>query len=52
MEWTQAIAVILSVFAMGISIILFLTRKLRQISHNIHLESKDFHKKMETYGRN
>lgn len=43
MEWTQAIAVMVSIFTMGIGVILFLSRELRQISRDIHLESKDFH---------
>ncbi len=43
MEWTQAITVIVSVFGMGIGVILFMTREMRQISRDIALESKDFH---------
>ena len=43
MEWTQAITVIVSVFGMGIGVILFITRELRQISKDIAAESKDFH---------
>jgi hypothetical protein len=46
MEWTQAIAVMVSIFTMGIGVILFLTRELRQISRDIHTESKDFHGRM------
>jgi len=39
MEWTQAIAIIGSTFGM----MLFMIRELRQISRDIHAESKDFH---------
>jgi len=43
MEWTQAIAIIGSTFGMIIGMMLFMIREMRQISRDIHAESKDFH---------
>jgi len=43
MEWTQTLTVIFSVFGMIVGFMMFIIREIRQVSRDIHTESKDFH---------
>jgi 1,4-dihydroxy-2-naphthoate octaprenyltransferase len=48
MDWTQAIAIILSTLGMMLATIIFIVSELRQISRDINNEMRDFHGRLCT----